>query len=245
LVEVPLARIVEDRLKMRVVLENDANAAALAEAACGAAAGLAHVVMITLGTGVGGGLFLGGKIYRGTKGGAAELGHMIVERGGLECRCGASGCLEMYASGPALARYASVLAGDEEADPDGALQALEQEDRLTGEAVGTLALRSHPGASEAVKQLAGWLGAGLVSIANVFDPEMIVVGGGVSGLGEVLLGPAREYVRRNAMGPGRETVKIAAAELGNGAGLVGAGLTAWTVTGREGGSDARPRADGG
>jgi glucokinase len=227
LVEVPLVRLLEEALRIPVALENDANAAVRAENAAGAALGLRHVVMLTLGTGVGGGLLLDGKVYRGAGGGAGELGHTVVLAGGLPCRCGTRGCLEMYASGPALVRYASARVRDQEADPEGALLALRENGELTGGAVARLALQGHPGALEAAKQLAGWLGIGLVSISNALNPEMIVVGGGVGELGELLLGPAREYLRENAMAPGKDRVQLAAAKLGNQAGLIGAGLVAW------------------
>lgn len=238
--DVPLAAILHERLGVPVFLENDVNAAIRAETALGAAAGLRHVVMITLGTGVGGGLWLDGRVYRGTGGGAGELGHMVVCAGGLPCLCGGQGCLEMYTSGKALARYAAARAGDPAADPSGKLAALREQGRLTGGAVGRLAREAYPGAVEAVEELAHWLGEGLVGITNAFDPEMIVVGGGTGGLGELLLAPAREVVRARAMSPGRERVSIVPARLGNHAGLVGAALAAWDVLGGSaaGGSSA-------
>jgi glucokinase len=227
LVEVPVVAVLEKALNMPVVLDNDVNAAILAEATLGAAAGLRHVVMLTLGTGVGGGLWLDGKVYRGASGGAAELGHTIVRAGGLPCLCGAHGCLEMYASGRALVRYAAARAGDKSTDPSGELTGLQEQGRLTGGAVTRLAQSGDKAALEAVGELARWLGVGLVNCTNAFDPEMIVVGGGVGELGELLLAPARELVRKHAMAPGRDAVLIAEARLGNKAGLVGGGLAAW------------------
>lgn len=227
--EIPLAAALRDALDIPVFLENDANAAALGEAVAGAGRGLRHVVMLTLGTGVGGGLFLDGRIYHGTSGGAGELGHMVVQRDGLACGCGHRGCLEAYASGPALVRYAAAHAGQPEWDPENALLSLKDQGRLTGGAVGRLAAAGHPGAVSAVRQLAEWLGVGLVSITNIFDPQMIVVGGGVGELGELLVAPAREHVRTGAMPPGRDLVEITCAKLGNKAGLVGAGLVAWAA----------------
>jgi glucokinase len=213
LVEVPVVAVLEKALNMPVVLDNDVNAAILAEATLGAAAGLRHVVMLTLGTGVGGG--------------PAELGHTIVRAGGLPCLCGAHGCLEMYASGRALVRYAAARAGDKSTDPSGELTGLQEQGRLTGGAVTRLAQSGDKAALEAVGELARWLGVGLVNCTNAFDPEMIVVGGGVGELGELLLAPARELVRKHAMAPGRDAVLIAEARLGNKAGLVGGGLAAW------------------
>ncbi len=229
--EVPLAGILQRALGIPVVLENDANAAVLGEAVAGAAAGLRHVVMLTLGTGVGGGLFLNGRLYRGASGGAGELGHVIVQADGLPCRCGNNGCLEMYASGMALGRFAEVRAGDERTDPTGALSRLRKQGRLTGREVSRLAREGDTGALGVVQELAGWLGIGLVNITHVFDPEMIVVGGGVGELGELLIGPARAFVQEHAMPPARDRVRVAPAKLGNKAGLVGGGLAAWEAFG--------------
>ncbi len=229
--DVPLAEILEQSLGIRVVLENDANAAVLGEAVAGVAAGLQHVVMLTLGTGVGGGLFLDGRLYRGASGAAAELGHVIVQADGLPCRCGNNGCLEMYASGSALGRFAAVRAGGGTADPTGALRSLRKQGRLTGREVSRLAREGDAGALGVVHELAGWLGIGLVNMAHVFDPEMIVVGGGVGELGELLIGPARAFVHENAMPPARDRIRVAPAKLGNRAGLVGGGLAAWEALG--------------
>jgi len=223
----PLAAVLEDRLGIPVVLENDANAAVLAEAVAGVAAGLRHVVLIALGTGVGGGLYLDGGLYRGAGGAAGEIGHMIVKAGGRACACGAHGCIEMYASGRAFARYAAKRADDPAADPEGTIGRLVRDGSLEGEALAALARSGYAGALEAVEELAGWLGIGLVNLTNTFNPEMIVVGGGVSALGEMLLGPAREYLANNAMIPGRNQVRVETAALGNTAGLVGGGLLAW------------------
>ncbi len=232
LIETPVAPALQTALGIPVVIENDANAALLGEAAVGAAEGLEHVVMLTLGTGVGGGLLLDGRIYHGANGGAGELGHIVVEKDGLACRCGSQGCLEMYTSGPALARFAGERSGDPVLDPDEELKRLSREGVLTGQAVAELAERGHPGAVAAVDELSGWLGVGLVSLANTFDPQMIVVGGGVSGLGEALIARARDHVRENAMPPARHRVQIATARLGNAAGMIGAALVTWGTLGR-------------
>lgn len=229
--DTPMAALLQVAVGVPVVVENDGNAAVLGEVVAGAALGLRNVVMLTLGTGVGSGLFLDGRLYRGAHGAAGELGHMVVQAGGLACRCGHRGCLEMYAAGPALARYASARARDPERDPGGALLSLREKGELHGAAVTHLAREGHPGALEAVRQLGDWLGIGLVSVVNTFDPEMIVIGGGVSDLGEMLLQPARESVRKNAMLPGRDCVRIEAAKLGNKAGLVGGALVAWQALG--------------
>ncbi|MCL5736083.1 MAG: ROK family protein [Actinobacteria bacterium] len=228
---VPLAESLQASLGLQIVLENDANAALLAEATVGVAAGLRDVILLTLGTGVGGGILINGRLYRGVGGGAGELGHTVVCGGGELCRCGARGCLEMYASGRALARFADERAGSEVEDPDRVLARMSERHRLDGRTVGRLATRGYPGALSAARELAIWLGRGLVSLVNAFNPEMIVIGGGVADLGEILLEPARGYVREKAMSPNKDQVQIVQASLGNSAGMVGAGLVAWEVCG--------------
>jgi glucokinase len=229
LAEVPLGGWLRERLGVPVALENDANAALLGETKAGAAMGLRHVVMLTLGTGVGGALWLDGRLYRGACGAAGELGHTVVQMGGIPCRCGGRGCLEMYASGSALVRYATARVRDSERDPNGVLLSLREQGQLSGGAVARLAREGHPGALESVRQLADWLGIGLVNITNALNPEMIVIGGGVGELGELLLYHAREHVKTNALAPGRDQVEIVSAKLGNKAGLVGAALAAWEL----------------
>jgi len=231
LADFPLASYLEEALRLPVYVDNDVNAAICAEVVSGVAQGLAEVVMLTLGTGVGGGLWLGGRLYRGASGGAGELGHMVVRAGGLPCACGGHGCLEVYASGRALVRYAATRAGDPVSDPQGVLAGLQEAGRLTGPEVTRLAAQGYPGALEAVGELSRWLGVGLINITDIFDPEMIVVGGGVAEAGELLLEPARELVRRHALPPGRDRVRIESARLGNEAGLVGAALEAWRRAG--------------
>jgi glucokinase len=224
---VHLAGILEETLGLSVILENDANAATWAEAVIGAAAGHRHVVMLALGTGVGGGLLLNGSIYRGTGGGAAELGHTIVCAGGELCACGGHGCLEAYASGTALERFARERAGRPAEDPEGTLARLLDQGLLDGTAVSRLACQRYPGALSAVAELAGWLGIGLVNMANIFNPEVIVIGGGVSSLGDLILLPAERILRETALAPNRDQAKVVPAALGNLAGLVGGGLAAW------------------
>jgi glucokinase len=135
----------------------------------------------------------------------------------------------MYASGRALARFAAQRAGYDETDPTGLLARLQKRGALDGRVVGKLVSRGYPGAVEAAHELSTWLGRGLLGLVNIFNPEMIVVGGGVSDLGELILGPAREYVLQTAMAPNREQVQVVRAILGNEAGLVGGALTAWQV----------------
>ncbi|GAB4244959.1 MAG: ROK family glucokinase [Thermoleophilia bacterium] len=229
LADFPLAERVGRGVGLPVALDNDANVATLAEARVGVAEGLEHVVMLTLGTGVGGGILLNGRLYRGKAGGAGELGHMVVAAGGQPCPCGRRGCLEQYASGTALERFAENLAlgSGTTAEYGQALRELIENDDLTGRTVGRLALAGDAAAGDAVARVADWLGVGLANLANIFNPEMIVIGGGLAELGETLVEPARRVMRESALRPNGEMAAVEAAVLGNRAGVVGAGLVAW------------------
>ena len=198
-----------------VALDNDANAAAIAEWQVGAARGAQNVVMLTLGTGVGGGLILDGRPYRGATGSGAELGHIVLEPGGPPCGCGGHGHLESFAAGPAADRVARSLYGD-------------------GSDAHELVRRGRDGEPEAVEALAGigrYLGSGIATFVNVFEPELVVVGGGFGDAGELLLGPAREVVAVEGLEPARDNVRIVEAELGIEAGVIGAGMVAFEALG--------------
>ena len=238
--DLPLAGIVADALDLPVILDNDANVATWAEVRVGCARGLRHVVMLTLGTGVGGGLVLDGRLYRGANGCAGELGHTIVQAEGDLCACGRRGCLERYASGTALERFAERIADEVARGIPAAGRApgygdelvrLQRGGELEGEAIGRLAVAGDAGAVDAVREVARWLGLGLSNLANIFNPEMIVVGGGLSALGDVLLDPAREILQRTAIAPNKDEARVAAAQLGADAGVVGAALVAWEELG--------------
>lgn len=215
---------VQDSLDIPTFLDNDANVAALAEVRIGVAAGAEHMVMVTLGTGVGGGLVLNGDVYRGATGAAGEIGHTVVRAGGEPCRCGGRGCLEAYASGTALLRIAGDLV---KAGEEGPLADLVHRGELDGQEVGRLAREGDPAALQAVEEVGRWLGTGLVGLTNLLEPEIIVVGGGLVGLGHMLLDPAREVLAEGALSPAREGVAVKCAQLGSDAGILGAGLMAW------------------
>lgn len=238
--DLPLAGLVSDSVGVPVVLDNDANVATWAEVRAGCARGLRHVVMLTLGTGVGGGLVLDGRLYRGATGCAGELGHTIVMAEGDLCACGRRGCLERYASGTALERFATEIAQatDRAERPDRSavdygreLLRLHRDGELNGETVGRLAQAGDPAALDAVRRVARWLGLGLANLANIFNPEMIVVGGGLSSLGDLLLEPARAILQEMAIAPNKDVARVAKAELGTNAGVVGAALVAWEELG--------------
>jgi len=220
-VNVPLTDVdFRDRMReqhgLPVGIDNDANAAAIAEWRTGAARGAQHVVMLTLGTGVGGGLILGGAPYRGATGGGAELGHIVLELDGPQCRCGGRGHLESFATGLAADRVARERIGP-------------------GSDAHDLVRRGWAGEPEAVGALAGigrYVGAAIASFVNALEPELIVIGGGFGeAAGELLLGSAREVLAQDGLSPGRENVRIVGAQLGTDAGVIGAGMLAFEALG--------------
>ncbi|MDT0330814.1 ROK family glucokinase [Nocardiopsis lambiniae] len=222
--EEPLREALSSRLGLPVVVENDANAAAWAEVRSGAAQGVDDVVVVNLGTGIGGAIVLGGRLYRGRYGLAGEFGHMTVVPGGHRCECGNRGCWEQYASGNALVREARELVASESPVARALHQAVEGDvRRITGPLVSELASKGDRACAELMREAGQWLGAGLADLAAAFDPELFVVGGGVSETGDLLLGPAREAFEHGLTGRGyRPEARVVAAALGNEAGLVGA-----------------------
>jgi len=214
-VNIPLADIdFRDRMTERhglpVAIDNDANAAAIGEWHAGAARGARNVVMLTLGTGIGGGLILDGHPFRGATGRGAELGHIVVEFDGPPCACGGRGHLEAVAAGPAGDRAARDLYGS-------GADAHELVRRGRG---------AEPEAVAALAQIGRRLGAGIASFMNIFEPEVVVVGGGFAAAWELLLDPAREVIAREALPPIRNQAPIVPAELGQDAGVIGAAMVA-------------------
>jgi glucokinase len=206
-----------------VVIENDANAAAWGEAKFGAGRNQAHMMMLTIGTGVGGGIVVNNELYRGAFGVAAEFGHLRVVPEGHLCGCGARGCFEQYASGSALRRHAREAIS---ASPDLARNLLARGDGtidgLTGQAITDAAREGDAVALAAFQTTAQYLGAGIASLAVLLDPSCVVIGGGVIDAGEILLAPTRDAMKRYMPFAGKHPYpEIVAAELGNEAGLVG------------------------
>jgi glucokinase len=225
LIDVPIRDMMREALGLPVFVDNDVNAAILAEHRFGAARGVENAVMISLGTGIGGGLVLGGEVYRGTVGAASELGHTVVDLDGPRCQgnCPNRGCIEAVASGTALGRVGREAA---ERAPESALGALlAQRGEIDGKAVTDAALDGDRTARDVVALIGRRLGVAFSSFANIFDPEVIVVGGGVIEVGELLLQPAREELRARALHPMNAT-RVVAAELGDEAGVVGAATLA-------------------
>lgn len=206
-----------------VVIENDANAAAWGEAAFGAGKGHDHLLIVTVGTGIGGGIVVNGNLYRGGFGIAAEIGHMRVVPEGHLCGCGARGCFEQYASGSALMRHAREAIS---ATPELARNLLALGDGtiagLTGKDITEAAQNGDAVALAAFNTTAHYLGAGIASLSVILDPTRVVIGGGVVEAGEILLGPTRESLKRHMPFAGKHPYpEIVPAQLGNEAGLVG------------------------
>jgi glucokinase len=220
----PLQQALQKRVAVPIFVDNDANAAVWAEWKFGAAQGETHVMMITLGTGIGGGILINGQVQRGRFGIAGEFGHMQVVPGGHRCECGNRGCWEQYASGNALVREArslfsanSPIASDLLDRVDGAVG------NLTGPLITEAARDGDQTARELLAEIGSWLGVGIANLAAAFDPGMFVIGGGVSAAGDLLLTSARETFKRHLTGRGyRPEARIVVAQLGNDAGLIGA-----------------------
>jgi glucokinase len=206
-----------------VVIENDANAAAWGEAKFGAGIGKNNILMLTVGTGIGGGIIAGGVLHRGAFGIAAEIGHIRVVPDGMLCGCGARGCFEQYGSGTALMRHSRELIAE---DPASAKELLSRGDGtlegLSGDLITEAARAGDSVALAAFARTGDWLGAGIASLSVVLDPECVIIGGGVVDAGELLLKPIREGVARYMPFAGKHPYpEIIAATLGNEAGLVG------------------------
>ncbi len=222
--DVPLRDLMREKLGLPIYIDNDANVAALAEFLFGAGRGARNVVMLTIGTGVGGGLILDGEIYRGSTGAAAELGHIVVQEDGPPCQgnCPNHGCVETFASGTAIAREGRKAA---EEHPDSALGKALAEGPIVGKTVTELAINGDPLAREVVADAGRHLGVALASLANIFDPDLFVIGGGVSVVGDLMLDPAREELVSRALPP-MNRAPVHLAELGPEAGMIGAAAMA-------------------
>ncbi len=224
--DIPLRDMVKERYNLTTFLINDASAAALGEHRFGVARDARNFVLLTIGTGIGGGIVIDGKLYHGAVGSAGELGHMTIDVNGPVCKCGNIGCLEVLASGTAMAEEARrrIKQGEPSilADLVGG-----NIDTISGKEVGDAAEKGDALALDVIRHAATYLGIGMVNLVNIFNPEMIVVGGGVSSLGELLLAPARRLVQERAFPVSARAVKIVLAKLGNEAGILGAAAYAF------------------
>src|SRR3954447_17962492 len=222
LVDVPLRDLLAERLGLPIVVDNDATAALVAEWRYGAGRGARNVVMLTIGTGVGGGVVVDGHIVRGASGAAGELGHIVIDESAPPCpgNCPNHGCLEAFVSGPALALEGFRRA---RAQPESGLaRAVGSGRKVTGPLVTELAHDGDEAARAAVAALGRHLGVGITSLVNVFNPEVVVVGGGLIAAGDLLLEPARAVVAERALAPARHQVRILPARFGQESGMLGA-----------------------
>jgi glucokinase len=208
----PLRAAFEDAFDLPTAVDNDVNALASGESRFGAGRGLRHLVFLALGTGVGGALIVNGRLHHGARGAGGELGHLVLVPNGHPCTCGGRGCLEQYASGPALLRHFRALGGSADLPHGAPLAGLARQD---------------PGgpAARAIALTGDLLGLGLVSLANLFGPERFVIGGGLAALGDLLLDPARKVVRTRAL-PGVRDTPVIVATLGSDSALIGAATLA-------------------
>ncbi|MBD3289260.1 ROK family protein [candidate division KSB1 bacterium] len=214
----PIKKSIEDKFGIPTYVDNDANVVALAEARCGAAADCSSVVCFTIGTGIGGGIILDNKILRGASYSAAEVGHITVEMNGKPCGCGNFGCLEAYAAAPAMIkRYRHKLKRT---------GLLYKEDQLSPEFIFQKAAVEEDFAIETINETCDYLGTGIASIVNVLNPEMVLIGGGVSEAGEEFIQRIEKVVRQKIMKACSDVLKVGKVQLGNDAGVVGAILLA-------------------
>jgi glucokinase len=220
---IPLKDELELRIGLPLTLENDANAGAWGEFRFGAVSEVDHLLFLTLGTGIGGAMISHGLLLRGAQGSAGELGHVTLQPTGPRCACGNRGCLEALASGTAIRRRAREVAIEH---PGSALGRLAAERTVLGEDVSRLARKGDKAALSVLEESGRWLGIGLAGFVNIFNPEVIAIGGGVMEAGELILEAAREEVQLRARPPSRDLVEIKEATLGPKSGLLGAAVLA-------------------
>jgi glucokinase len=233
LTDVDLRARLRERFGIPAAIENDANAAALAEHRYGAGRGTRHMVMLTLGTGIGGGLILDGRLYRGAVGAAAELGHVTIDFDGPPCagRCPGFGHLEAFASGRAADKLARETAA---ARPEGDLGRAAAAGRDVDARLAVELAADGPGdARDILEQVGFYLGIGIASFVEIFNPEVVVLGGGFARAGDLLFEPARRVVAERTLSPARDVVRIVPAVLGVEAGLIGAGLVGFEALAAE------------
>ena len=226
-VNAPMRKLIRDVIDLPVYIDNDANCAAMAEAVAGAAKGTKDSVTITLGTGVGAGVIINGRIYSGFNQAGSEFGHTVLVSGGIKCGCGRKGCFEQYASASALARMTEEAA---EANPDSVMNRLLKETGHSNAKIAFNAMREGDKlAEEVIGKYTDYLADGLANAINTFMPEVLVVGGGVCNEGDPLLIPMKEKtMSRPYFGPGVKKTEIRLAQMGNDAGIVGAAMMGMT-----------------
>jgi glucokinase len=224
--DVLLRDMVNGKYQVKTFLVNDASAAALGEHEFGAGRGIDNLIYLTVSTGIGGGIIIDGRLYLGPSGSAGEMGHMTIDVNGPKCSCGNIGCLEMLASGTAIAREAiKRIKGGESSILSEMLGG--RIENITAEEIGVAAQGGDSLATEVISQAASYLGVGMVNLVNIFNPEMIIVGGGVAQMGDLLLAPARRVVEARAFRLPAQAARIVPAQLGDEAGVLGAAVFAF------------------
>ena len=218
---IPLKDMVEKATGIRTFIMNDASAAALGEHIFGAGRGMNNLIYLTVSTGIGGGIIINGRLYSGPSGSAGEIGHTTIDINGPRCSCGNIGCLEMLASGKAVAREAKRLIAQ---GAKTAIIELAEGDlqNITAQTVATAAQKGDTLALTIISKAANYLGVGLVNLVNIFNPEMIIVGGGMAKMGNMLLDGARKVVTERAFQMPAQLVRIVPSQLGDNAGVLGA-----------------------
>jgi glucokinase len=223
-VDVPLVKILQDALGIPVYLDNDANAAALGEHRFGAGRGVENMVYLTISTGIGGGIIIGNKLYQGQNGNAGEIGHMSLAINGRPCNCGSRGCLEAYASGTNIAARAREAVGAGEKSLLTELAG--SPDNISGETIMAAMQAGDSVATRIWDETMEILGAGIANVINIFNPQRVVLGGGITNFGDLLFGPIRRIALSRAMGPLAQVAEIVPAQLGGQVGVLGAAAVA-------------------
>jgi glucokinase len=223
--DISLGGIIQEQYQVDTFLLNDASAAALGEHRFGVGRGTRNLVLLTVGTGIGGGIIIDGELYLGSNGSAGEVGHMVIDVNGPRCACGQIGCWEALASGTAMARDAIRRIGQGERSSLVGVVGGKMES-ITAEKIGVAAKDRDALAMDVVRRAATYLGIGITNLVNIFNPDMIVISGGVAKLGDLLLGPARQVVEERAFPIAARTAHIVAAQLGGEAGVCGAAIFA-------------------
>ena len=223
--DIPLRDTVGGKYGVNTFLLNDASAAVLGEHHFGAGKGINNLIMLTVGTGIGGGIIINDRLYPGPSGSAGEIGHMTIDVNGPECNCGNIGCLEMLASGTAVAKEA--IRRLSQGERSSLTEIVEGKiENITAETVSLAAQKGDSLALEVISEAATYLGIGLVNLVNIFNPEMIIIGGGLAKMGDLLLEPARRVVRERAFQLSARLVRIVQSQLGDDAAVFGAAIFA-------------------
>lgn len=225
---IPLREIFARELDTKIYIINDASAAALGEYHFGAGKGYENIIYITISTGIGGGIIIGGCLYEGTNGCAGEIGHMIVDSNGPECNCGNHGCLEALSSGTAITR--DVVNKIKQGNPSSVLKlAKNSMENIDARIIAEAAKKGDIIALNAIRQASYYLGLGLINLIHIFNPQLIVIGGGVSSIGNLYLLPAKKLVRERAFALPAKNVRIVRAKLGKNSGVIGAACLAFPL----------------